>query len=179
MKFPASCVSKLVAFILAACAPPLLADEPAKNAVIFGNVSLDEVSLIGLSKEEALKRLGEPDRIDGPEEGFQTYNYATRLQLDVVFREGKLVQYIVRVESKAKTAKGVTMGAHLAAVTAQYGDYSREEDMTEWFGDSEAKVLYHHPEFNKFKIIYPNADVFFMFDEQRNVEVIWVGFPTS
>jgi hypothetical protein len=86
---------------------------------------------------------------------------------------------MVRADSKAKTANGLTMGAHLAAVTAKYGDYSREEDVTEWFGGDEAKVLYHHAEFKKFKLNYTDSDILFMFDDNRNVDVFWVGFFSS
>src|SRR4051812_27892612 len=75
MKFLISCASSFCAVILAAYTPTILADEPAKNAVIFGNTTLDEVSLIGLPKDEALRRLGAPEEIAGPEEGYQTYDY--------------------------------------------------------------------------------------------------------
>ena len=179
MKFLISCASSFCAVILAAYAPTTLADEPAKNAVIFGNTTLDEVSLIGLPKDEALRRLGAPEEIAGPEDGYQTYDYPKRHQLAVVFYEGKLVQYMVRADSKARTTKDVTMGAHLAAVTAKYGDFSREEDVTEWFAGDEGKVLYHHAEFKRFKLNYTDADILFMFDDDRNVNVFWVGFFSS
>ena len=175
---------KTIAFLcFSICVSSSFSDEaaskPSKNAVIFGIPALDEVALIGLPKDEALKRLGEPEQILGPEEGLQTYDYSAGHQFSVVFQDGKLVQYMLRSSSKAKTAKGIQMGAHLAAVTAQYGDFTREEEVAEWFGGTDRRVLYHHPEFNKFKIIYPDADLFFMFDSERAVEVIWVGFPTQ
>ncbi len=179
MKTLAFYLPALCCVILLSSLPCALGAEPSKNAVLFGNAALDEVALIGLSKEEAVKRLGEPEQILGPEEGFQTYEYATRHQLSVVFNAGKLVQYLLRPESKAKTAKGVQLGSHLGAVTKAYGDFAREEDVSEWFSGAEARVLYHHPEYKKFKLIYPEADLIFMFDAEKAVELIWVGFPTK
>lgn len=166
----------LCSFILAAALPNSVGAEPSNNAVIFGVAALDEVTLIGLPKEDALKRLGQPEIVLGPEEGFQTYEYPARHQLSVVFRDGKLVQYVLGGDSKAKTAKGIQLGSYLSAVTAQYGDFSREEEVAEWFGGSTARVLFHHAEYNKFKLIYPDADVTFMFDAEKAVELIWVGF---
>jgi hypothetical protein len=114
--------------ILLSSLPHALGAEPPKNAVLFGNATLDEVTLIGLSKEEALKRLGDPEQILGPEEGFQTYEYAARHQLSVVFNAGKLVQYLLRPDSKAKTAKSVQLGSHLGAVTKAYSQVSSIDD---------------------------------------------------
>jgi hypothetical protein len=156
-----------------------LAADPPKNPIVFGSPDLDAVTLIGLSKAEALKRLGEPETISGPEEGYQTYEYPTRYQLSVVFHGGKLNQYVVRPNSKAKTARGIQVGSHLGAVTKEYGDFAREEEVREWFAGSEARVLYHHAEFKKFKLNCPQADLIFMFDGERAVEWIWVGFSTK
>jgi hypothetical protein len=151
--------------------------EAPKNAVVFGNRALDGVGLIGLPKEEALKLLGDPDQTLGPEEGYQTYDYAKTHQFSVVFHAGKLVQYVIGGDSKARTSKGVELGSHVSKVTKAYGDFTREEDVTEWFGGSDPRVLYHHAEFNKFKINYQQPDLIFMFDAERAVELIWVGFP--
>ena len=81
------------------------------------------------------------------------------------------------------TTKGheewIEVGSFLFAVMKAYGDTKREEEVTEWFGGSDARVLYHHAENKKYKVIYPDADIIFILDSDRAVEYIWVGFPTK
>ena len=47
--------------LLAAVQPGAIAADPARNAIVFDDARLYEVTLIGLPKEEALRRLGTPD----------------------------------------------------------------------------------------------------------------------
>lgn len=167
--------------VLAQAGNAAVAADPTKqgrprNPLIFGKPELDGVTLLGLPKEEALKRLGEPEQILGPEAGYQTYEYGQRHGLSVVFHSSKLVQYVVRPNSKAQTAEGIHIGSPLGAVTMHYGNFTREETVTEWFAGLESKVLYGHPESGKFKINYQDAGMTFMLDAEKAVKFIWVGW---
>jgi hypothetical protein len=167
--------STLCAVFVAAALQSGSAADPAKNPIVFGNPALDEVTLLGLGKEEALRRLGAPNKIYGAEEETQTYEFTTELQLSVVFRGGKLIEYIVRPECKAATDKGIHIGSYINAVTKMYGDFTREEEVPGWFTGDDALVLYHHGDSSRYKLIYPQANLIFLFDSEKGVEMIWVG----
>jgi len=169
------CLIFLMLFVALPAARTAPEAGSSRNSIVFNIPALDEVALLGLSKKEALERLGQPDKIDGPEEGYQTYEYLSTHHLSVVFHDGKLVQYVVRPDATFKTTSDIGIGSFLGSVTKQYGDSVREEEVTEWFAGSDGQVLYHHPEFKKFKLIYPDARLTFFFDAERAVEWIWVG----
>jgi hypothetical protein len=131
-------------------------------------------NLIGRPKAEAVKQLGKPASIAGPESGYQTYEYPER-GLSVVFQDGKVVQTVLNGSSE-KTTLGVGIGTPMPQVTKVYGNYKREEEVKKWFGGNVPHVLYHHKEFNKYKINYPEQDLIFMFDGDKKVERITVGY---
>ena len=134
----------------------------------------DTLRLIGASKTEVLSRYGQPSQILGPEQGYQTYEYPDGL--GIVIRQGKVVQYISKSDSRYKTDKGIRIGSSLADVTRAYGAYTSTEEVGQWFAGDKQKVLYHHPEFDRYKINYAESDVLFMFDKDKKVESIWVGY---
>ncbi len=145
------------------------------STVRKGSTTSDSPPLIGQSKLDALSDLGTPTLVGGPEDGYQTYHYAGR-GLDVVFNDGKIVQYAIRTNCTLKTDTGVGIGADMSEVTRAYGQYKRTEEVTEWFGGNVSRVLYHHKEFDRYKINYPDSDLIFMFDCSKKVELIMVGY---
>ena len=147
----------------------------ASHVVSCGRRPAGPPALIGHSKPDALSSLGKPTLVQGPENGYQTYHYAER-GLDVVFHDGKVVQYGIRTNCTLKTDKGIGIGADISEVTRAYGQYKRAEQVTEWFGGKVARVLYHHKEFNRYKINYPDSDLIFLFDGNKKVENITVGY---
>ena len=149
----------MAAFLLAGCGQP----------------STGTRSLLGRDKANALDELGEPSKILGPAEGYQTYHYAKR-GLGVVFHDNTVVQYVIRTNSSLKTEMGIGIGADISDVTGSYGQYKRTEEVTEWFGGNAPKVLYHHKQLNRYKINYPDSDLIFMFDGNKKVEMITVGY---
>lgn len=145
------------------------------STVKKGCTTGDSPPLIGQSKLDALHDLGKPTLVQGPEAGYQTYHYAER-GLDVVFNNGKIVQYTIRGNCTLKTDAGVGIGADISEVTRAYGQYKRTEEVAVWFGGNVSRVLYHHEEFDKYKINYPDRDLIFIFDRNKKVELIMVGY---
>ena len=136
---------------------------------------VDTAHLIGLPKDDALNKLGKPSLIEGPEAGCQTYEY-TNSGLSVVFAHNKVVQFMIGTGSSEKTSLGIGIGATMPEVTKLYGDYTREEEVQEWFGGNVPRVLYHHRQTDRYKINYPEKDLLFQFDKDKRVEVIVVGY---
>jgi hypothetical protein len=139
----------------------------------FGDPA-DTLRLLGLPKTELLSQYGAPKQILGPEDGYQTYEYPNGLS--VVIRQGKVVQYVAKDNSGYKTETGIGLGSDIGAVTKVYGDYTGTEEVEQWFGGRKQNVLYHHPKYDRFKINYAERDVIFMFDGNKKVESIWVGY---
>lgn len=130
---------------------------------------------IGLSKDEALKILGNAEKILGPADGYQTYDYHSQ-GFGVVFCEGKVVQVQINTGSEYKTRLGIGIGSDISEVTKAYGDTKRQEEVKEWFGGLVPNVLYHHPEFDKYKINYPDKNYIFFFDADKKVECFEIGY---
>ena len=144
---------------------------PTLSALAGGT---DTLSLLGMPKTEVLSRFGKPEKILGPEHGYQTYEYPDGL--GIVIHDGKVVQYVAKGTSTYRTDKGIRIGSEAGDVTEAYGNYTATEDVEEWFGGRKQKVLYHHPKFNRYKINYAESDVIFVLDGDKKVESIWVGY---
>ncbi len=129
--------------------------------------------LIGTTKEDLIVQLGEPDTIV-----HSTHAYPSR-GLSVIIHDDKVLQYIIKNGSDRQTPLGVGIGDPISKVTERYGKYKTQQEVVKWFAGDEPHVLYHHGEFNKYKLNYPDSKLIFMFDEDKNVESIWFGFPAG
>ena len=146
------------------------------NHVIFGKKKFDEVKWLGMEREKAVKILGDhPDVISGSEAGYQTHNYHNQHGFEVVFFRNRTVQYHMWKNYRAKTVFGIKAGSSLRDITKKYGDIEREEISKIYFTGDEPKVLYHHKEYNKYKIKYPDHSVLFWLDGNKVVTSVTVA----
>jgi hypothetical protein len=129
--------------------------------------------LIGISRANLITKLGEPSQIVNT-----TYEYPDQ-GLSVIIHEGKVLQYVIKKGSERQTPLGVGIGDPISKVAELYGNYKTQEEVTKWFAGDEPHVLYHHGEFSKYKLNYPDSKLIFMFDKDKNVESIWFGFPAG
>jgi hypothetical protein len=127
--------------------------------------------LIGISRADLITKLGEPSQIVNA-----TYEYPDQ-GLSVIVLDEKVLQYVIKRGSGRQTDLGVKIGTPMSEVTSLYGEYKKEEEVKKWFAGDEPDVLYHHAQNDKYKINYPGRNLTFMFDGNKNVEAIWVGFP--
>ena len=127
--------------------------------------------LIGITKADLVGWLGEPSQVIG-----STYEYPDH-GLGVVVKDDRVIQYMIKRGSDRQTPLGVKIGTPMSEVTKMYGAYESEENVEKWFAGDEAGVLYHHEKHDKYKINYPEEHLIFMFDKNKSVESIWVGFP--
>lgn len=151
-----------------------LASESATVISEFDNAASPAAGLLGISQSDLVSKRGTPQQILGPTDGFQTYEYPDGLA--AVVHQGKVVQCIARKPSTYQTDKGIGLGADLSDVTRAYGQYTSTENVEQWFGGNKQKVLYRHPKFDRYKINYAESDLVFMFDQNKKVESIWVGY---
>lgn len=131
----------------------------------------EQTDLIGMTKSDLSKELGEPRQIV-----HSTHEYPDQ-GLSVTVLDEKVIQYIIKQGSNRQTPLGVKVGTPMAEVTKLYGNYTAEEEVEKWFTGDAPHVLYHHDEYDKYKINYPDKNLIFMFDEKKCVESIWFGFP--
>ena len=130
-----------------------------------------QASLIGMTKSDLSKELGEPNQIVDA-----THEYPDQ-GLSVIIHDEKVLQYVIKRGSDLQTDLGVKIGMPISEVNKLYGDYKTEEEVEKWFTGDAPHVLYHHGEYDKYKINYPDKNLIFMFDEKKRVESIWFGFP--
>ena len=131
----------------------------------------EQTDLIGMTKSDLSKELGEPSQIVR-----STHEYPDQ-GLSVMVHGEKVIQYIIKRGSNRQTPLGGTIGTPMTEVTKLYGNYTAEEEVEKWFTGDAPHVLYHHGEYDKYKINYPKEHLIFMFDKNKRVESIWVGFP--
>jgi hypothetical protein len=134
----------------------------------------DTLQLLGISKADLLSQYGPPKQILGPEEGYQTYEYPDGL--GVVIHKDKIVQYVAKRPSGYVTDKGIKLGSDISNVTKAYGDFIDTEEVDQWLVGNKQRTLYHHPKHDGYKINYAESDLVFMFDKNKKVESIWVGY---
>ncbi len=135
-----------------------------------------ELPILGASQRKTIRSFGSPDQILGPKNGIQTYEYSTR-GIAIVFKNHHVYQYIIKKNnSYFTTTKGISIGSSLSTVTDKYGQTKETINVEKWFTGYLPKVLYHHPKYNKYKINYPNHNLFFQFNKNKNVERIVFGF---
>ena len=127
--------------------------------------------LIGISRTELISQLGEPSQIVDA-----THEYPDQ-GLSVIVLDEKVIQYVIKRDSNRQTPLGVKIGTPVTEVTKLYGNYTAEEEVEKWFTGEAPHVLYHHGESDKYKINYPEEHLIFMFDKNKRVDSIWVGFP--
>jgi len=127
--------------------------------------------LIGIARVDLIKQLGEPSQIVS-----STHEYPDQ-GLSVIVHDEKVIQYVIKQGSNRQSPLGVKIGTPMTEVTRLYGDYKTEEGVEKWFAGDAPHVLYHHGEYDKYKINYPEKGLIFMFDKKKCVESIWVGFP--
>ena len=129
--------------------------------------------LIGITRAELIAQLGEPTQIVDA-----THEYPDQ-GLSVIVLDEKVIQYTIKQGSNRQTPLGVKIGTPMTEVTRLYGNYTAEEEVEKWFTGDAPHVLYHHGEFDKYKINYPDKNLIFIFDEKKLVESIWFGFPPT
>lgn len=141
------------------------------STVKKGSTASAPSELIGITKADLTRQLGEPSQVAG-----STYEYPDH-GLSVMVKDDRVIQYIIKRGSTRHTSAGVSIGTPLSDITGLYGAYESEEDVEKWFAGDESGVLYHHGKYNKYKINYPEEHLTFIFDKNKRVESIWVGFP--
>lgn len=132
-----------------------------------------QASWVGMPLEDFQRMFGEPMSTEKGAQGLTVLNYAGSDGLAVYFIDGRVAYWIVKPNSTLLTPKNIGIGSHMEAVIEAYGNWDSEQTVSTWFAGEKARTLYHHPEFDKYKLNYPDEGLVFIFDKEKNVELIY------
>lgn len=131
--------------------------------------------LVGVSGSELVRKYGEPSQIQKLGVGAYQYDYSDKLGMVFIIGGEKVQYWIVSGKSKFRTVDQIGIGSSISELKELYGAWEKEEIVAKWFAGSEQNVLYHHQEFHKYKLNYPDKGYIFILGSEKKVEMFYAG----
>ncbi len=137
------------------------------------------LTLLGLTEQEVIAKLGEPDRKTTAREGLEELMYED-IRFGVMLENGIAMACILRDASSVALNERIRCGVPMAEVLAVYGAYTSEAEVAaDLTSDQYVQgVLYHHwlsSDTERYHLRYPDKQLLFTFYPNKSLHSVWIG----